>query len=164
MNLEIKVIEDAIKAKIAAVVAYLPLTKIKTIPADTDLATLEGQMLPMLPVAMVGWDGFELDASKTERFEDGIIWHEIYTWEIFLAVKSLRSMEQSLRGDSVVEGAYDVVTDVVAALQGELLLVNTNPVVVTKAQLLLKKPAIVIYHVIMTCGQDRNKTLTPCEA
>ena len=162
MNYTIQAIEDALKAKVTAEVAYLPAVRLQTVAPELDVPTLTNQMLPNMPLVLVGFEGFDSPETEETRWDDGLVWHENYLWVLFLVTKSFRSSEQMIRGDDTVKGAYDLMVDVTAALNGEVLLAGMNPVHITSAKLVKKQTNLVVYRLDLVTGQDRSKDLSAC--
>lgn len=155
-------LEDAIKALLTTKVSYLPSTKLVSIAPDDGQGGLDTRVLPTPPFAMLAMAGMTNDLENAASFADGQVWREQYIWSIYVVAKSFRSAEKLLRGDATQIGAYDLIEDVVAALQNAIILADTSPLLVQNAVMVLHRPAIIVYRIDVIFEQDRSAPTVNC--
>ncbi len=155
-------LEDAIIAKIATDVSYLKSDQIYTVPSSLALDAINNYTFKRKPNILLAWQGFNLDRSNRSMQSDkAYSWTEEYIWSIFVVTESLRSDQIKMRGGGDVKGAYEITTDIIASLQGELLQKGMMQFMeVPSCQMVMKTTSLAVYRIDVTTAQARTKTLT----
>jgi hypothetical protein len=142
MRYTIDQIEDLLVARIAAELPYL--NTVDTFEAKYDV-TLE-RLIHHSPAVFAALNSVKPSADL-ESFGVGV---HIYTFELGIVCRDLRGPKEGRRGD---EGAYQILDDLYAALEGHRLSQGIEPLEFEGLEFVLSTNIGVVYRATYTLAQ-----------